>query len=88
MKNIHLLECVYLNNYQFKPSRYSQWSIYMNSMVNTNKKPPIDTQTLERNLQKRKDKEEQKVIGTWDRERNTVLYRIFRESLSVDLGTL
>ena len=29
----------------------------MNSMVNTNKKPPIDTQTLERNLQKRKDKE-------------------------------
>ena len=38
--------CLNLNEYQFKTSRYR--STYMNPMVNTNQKPTIDTQKLER----------------------------------------
>ena len=38
--------CLNLNDYQFKTSRYR--STYMNPMVNTNQKPTIDTQKLER----------------------------------------
>ena len=40
--------CLNLSDYQFKTSRYSYRSIYMNSMVATSQKPTIDTQKLKR----------------------------------------
>ena len=49
--------CLNLNDYQFKMSRYSYKSIYMNPMVTTNKKPTIDTQNLERKEHKDTAKE-------------------------------
>ena len=36
--------CLNLNDYQFKTSRYSYRSTYVNSMVTANQKPTIDTQ--------------------------------------------
>ena len=46
-----------LNDYQFKISRYSYKSTYMNSIVTTKQKPTIDTQKLERKEPKHNTKE-------------------------------
>ena len=40
-KNVDLLECLNLYDYQFKAIRYNYRSIYMNPMVTTNQKPTI-----------------------------------------------
>ena len=39
---------VNLNDYQFKTSRYSYRSTYINAMVTINQKPTIDIQKLKR----------------------------------------
>ena len=49
--------CLNLNVYQFKTSIYSYRSIYMNSMVKTNKKPIIDSQKLQRKKHEHTGKE-------------------------------
>ena len=43
--------CLNINDYQFKTSRYSYRSTYMNPMTTTNRKPTIDTQKLKRKEQ-------------------------------------
>ena len=42
--------CLNLNDYQFKTSRYSYKSTYINSMITTNQKLKIDTQTKQKGI--------------------------------------
>ena len=51
------MKCLNLNDSQFKTSRYSYRSSYMNPMITTNQKPTIDTQKLERKENKQTNKE-------------------------------
>ena len=43
--------CLNLNDYQFKTSRDSYKSTYMNTMVTTNQKSTIHTQTRQKGMQ-------------------------------------
>ena len=47
VKNVSSQMGLNLNNYQFKTSRYSYRSTYMNFMVATSKNPTMDAQKLE-----------------------------------------
>ena len=48
VKNVDLLECLNLNDYQFKASRYNYGSPYMNPVVTTNQNPTVEGIVKER----------------------------------------
>ena len=60
-KNVDLLDCLNLYDYQFKASRHSYGSTHLNSMVTTNQKHTIDSEKPKRKELKHTTKENQTI---------------------------
>ena len=54
--------CLYLSDNHLNTRRYSYQSTYMNPMVTTNQKPPVDTQKLKRKEHNHTTKENHQAI--------------------------